>query len=112
MGDECPAVVQGQLRPQAKSDAPGDVLKRRRDTGGISAIRRLSLSRAQPRLFCDDIRVTIQQIGAIDSKQAGLNMLEEGTPIVPVSIAYVNQYLNMPDADPPIGLCRKKGRIC
>ncbi len=55
--------------------------------------------------FGDDIRLTIQPMDGIYSKQAVLNMLDDGTPIVPLSIAYADQYVNMLDADPPIGLC-------
>ena len=48
-----------------------------------------------PIYFDKDIRVTIQQMGGIDSKSAVVEMLEAGVPIVPVSIDYADQHVKL-----------------
>jgi len=56
-----------------------------------------------PVYFEKDLRVTIQQIGGF-GKMSIIKMLQEDVPIIPVSVAYGDQFVKLLDADPPIDL--------
>ena len=57
-----------------------------------------------PVYFDKDIRVTIQQMGGIDSKSAVINMLNAGVPIIPVSIGTHDQHINLFDLATPVDI--------
>jgi hypothetical protein len=56
-----------------------------------------------PVYFDKEIRVTIQQMGG-DGKTSVLQMLKEGVPIVPVSVAYGDTFVKLLEGEKPVDL--------
>lgn len=56
-----------------------------------------------PVYFDKEIRVTIQQMGG-DGKTSVIQMIEEGVPIVPVSVAYGDTFVKLLEGDTPVDL--------